>query len=166
MIRRLAFVVGAALLIGGWAVTKYIDAHQMAAGPKAGLLWREGVRRAAVSMQPSSPAPVIQMEDSTILDLTLDEALDPEVAPSVEQVFQILDESRGSRSAPARETKPVRVMRQVVPPLQSLYLGSLLVMAAGGVLMALTVPLGRRGRRQAFTSEPVEPMPRLRLRGP
>lgn len=42
-LRRIAFTVGAVLLIGGWGLTKFVDAHQRAAGAEARAWWRDGV---------------------------------------------------------------------------------------------------------------------------
>ncbi len=55
-LRRIAFTLGAVLLIGGWGMTGFINAHQHAAGADAGLWWREGVQETMATLRPSLPA--------------------------------------------------------------------------------------------------------------
>ncbi len=55
-LRRIAFTLGAVLLIGGWGMTGFINAHQHAAGADAGLWWREGVQETKATLRPSLPA--------------------------------------------------------------------------------------------------------------
>jgi hypothetical protein len=55
-LRRLAFTLGAVLLIGGWGLTGFIDAHQHAAGADAGLWWRNGMQETTATLRPSVPA--------------------------------------------------------------------------------------------------------------
>ena len=54
-LRRIAFTLGAVLLVGGWGLTGYVDAHQQAAGPEAGALWRDGVAEASAVEPPMAP---------------------------------------------------------------------------------------------------------------
>lgn len=54
-LRRIAFTLGAVLLVGGWGLTGYVDAHQHAAGPEAGALWRDGAHETSAVGPPSAP---------------------------------------------------------------------------------------------------------------
>jgi len=55
-LRRIAFTLGAVLLVGGWGMTGFIDAHQHAAGADAGLWWRSGMQETTATIRPSVPA--------------------------------------------------------------------------------------------------------------
>ena len=163
MMRRITLVLGAVLFAGGWGLTRYLDAQQLASGSSAGTLWREGVRRTTVSMKPSPTPPIVHQLDADLLGRTIDEARAPDAAPSVEQVFQILDES-GVAPGHGRDLPTVSRTSQVMLPVRTLYLGGVIAMVAGALLIALIVPLGRNSGTTAQL--PIDPGPRLRLRGP
>lgn len=130
-IRRIVFMIGAMLLVGGWGVTGYVDAYQYAAGAAAGERWREGEQESQAIIRQSVPAGIEPVTDST--------------AGSEQRPQRV--------SSRPKTTAGAQILRQVTPPSSWLYVLGVLTMMGGAGLMALTVPW--RGARMTAAAEAV-----------
>lgn len=135
-IRRIAFTIGAMLLVGGWGLTGYVDAYQHAAGAAAGQRWRDGEQEPVATIRPSS-------REET------ESGAAPAVASGSSSAFRAVSRSKAAAA--------LTLTRQITPPSSWLYGLGVLTMMGGAGLMALTVPW--RGARLAAAAE-FMPQPR------